>query len=43
MNFHTRSGLLQGDTAISDRMKDILKPVTASTVNTATGSDKHIK
>jgi futalosine hydrolase len=36
--FPYRSGLLQCNATISDRMNDILRPVTAITLNTATGS-----
>jgi futalosine hydrolase len=41
--FPFRDGLLYADTVYCDRLKGILKPVTAITVNTATGSEVTIK
>jgi futalosine hydrolase len=40
--FPYRSGLLHGDAEISGMLKNILKPVNAITVNTASGSEKTI-
>jgi len=40
--FPFRSGLLHGDANTSERLQNIIKPVNAITVNTATGSEKTI-
>lgn len=40
--FPYRSGLLHGDLIVSEKCKDIIRPVNSITVNTATGSEKSI-